>query len=251
VESVKSAAQIAIFCFASLTVLFSQETRNSLTGHYEGTATTRRNEVFRVALAVNGSVSVLTGRIATPQAIYPLLSGAQDGDRTTITFDADRETGTVSGTLSGGKLTGTFKLGDESGSLDLTRKSETPVLSGKSPFATPIMFLGVYHMDNPGLDEVNLQADDVRSPKRQQELDDLVQKLAQFKPTVIAIEAPYGDHTWPDRYQKYLAGQYTLGRNEIEQIGVRGAKYTWIYKTTLRDEDKIRAVVQEHGLEVK
>jgi hypothetical protein len=27
--------------------------------------------------------------------------------------------------------------------------------------------------------------------------------------------------------------------------------YTWIYKTILRDEEKIRAVVQEHGLEVQ
>jgi hypothetical protein len=87
-----------------------------------------------------------------------------------------------------------------------------------------LLILGVYHMDNPGQDAVNLQADDVRSPKRQRELDQLIEKLARFQPTKIAIEAPYRNDTWPERYKKYLAGDYVPGRNEIEQIGFRLAK---------------------------
>lgn len=52
----------------------------------------------------------------------------------------------------------------------------------------------------------------------------LDRELASFQPTKIAIEAPYRDSYWPDQYRKYLAGQYRLGRNEIEQIGFRLAK---------------------------
>ena len=87
-----------------------------------------------------------------------------------------------------------------------------------------LLILGSYHMDNPGMDAVNLQADDVLSPRRQAELDELTTKLARFNPTKIAIEAPYRNATWPDRYKQYLAGAYTPGRNEIEQIGFRLAK---------------------------
>src|SRR5438034_630106 len=76
-------------------------------------------------------------------------------------------------------------------------------------------------MANPGLDSTNLQADDVLSPRRQNEIADVVDYLARFAPTKIAIEAPYRD-TWSTAaYGKYLQGQYTLGRNETEQIAFR------------------------------
>jgi hypothetical protein len=87
-----------------------------------------------------------------------------------------------------------------------------------------LLILGVYHMDNPGMDAKNVQADDVRAPKRQLELEQLAEKLARFAPTKIAIEAPYRNETWPDRYRKFLNGDYVLGRNEIEQVGFRLAK---------------------------
>jgi hypothetical protein len=74
-------------------------------------------------------------------------------------------------------------------------------------------------MDNPGLDNFNLQADDVLAPARQREIAELNQKLARFRPTRIAVEGPRTSTLWNDRYQKFLAGDYKLGRNEIEQIG--------------------------------
>lgn len=221
----RTGAKIAVFVLLTFNFGVGQGAPSLLTGHYEGTATTKNQEVIPLVVDVDSKGAVLAGRIATPQAIYSILSGTQDRDKITITLEADGNQGMISGTLSGAKLVGVFTLGEESGSIDLTKKSATPLLIGKSPFATPIVFLGVYHMDNPGLDEVNLQADDVLTPKRQQELQELVEKLSRFKPTVIGIEAPYGDHIWPDRYRKYLAGQYTLGRNEIEQIGFRLGKF--------------------------
>lgn len=90
--------------------------------------------------------------------------------------------------------------------------------------AAKIMILGTYHMDNPGQDAINLRADDVLGEKRQGEITELVERLARFKPTKIAVEAPYRNTAWPDRYQKFLAGEYKLGRNEIEQVGFRLAR---------------------------
>lgn len=47
-------------------------------------------------------------------------------------------------------------------------------------------------MANPGHDIHNMRADDVLSPKRQQEIAQLIEVLKQFHPTKIAIEADVG-----------------------------------------------------------
>jgi len=86
------------------------------------------------------------------------------------------------------------------------------------------MILGTYHMANPGRDVVNLQADDVLAPKRQQEIAQLIEVLKKFQPTKIAIEADVGSEKVVERYNDYLAGKYTLSRNEDDQIGYRLAK---------------------------
>lgn len=86
-----------------------------------------------------------------------------------------------------------------------------------------ILVLGTYHMANPGRDIFNMQADDVLSPKRQQELAQLLDVLRKFRPTKIAIESdPWGKR--PQQYSDYLAGKYELTRNEIDQLGFRLAK---------------------------
>ena len=88
-----------------------------------------------------------------------------------------------------------------------------------------IMILGTYHMDNPGLDAINTNADDVLLPKRQSEIVELIEKLARFNPTKIVIEAPFdAKANWDNAYKKYVAGEFKLGRNEIYQIGFRLAK---------------------------
>ena len=88
----------------------------------------------------------------------------------------------------------------------------------------PLMLLGSYHMSNPGADQFNLDSDDVLAPKRQAEIEAVVKRLAAFKPTRIAVEAPFGDSATVARYQEYLAGKYELRRSEEEQIGFRLAK---------------------------
>lgn len=92
------------------------------------------------------------------------------------------------------------------------------------PKTSPIMILGTYHMANPGLDAVNLEADDVLSDRRQKEIGELVGRLARFRPTKVMIEAPYSSPVQQQRYEQYLAGDYRLGRNETDQIGFRLAR---------------------------
>jgi len=85
------------------------------------------------------------------------------------------------------------------------------------------MILGIYHMANPGLDAVNLEAD-VLSKRRQAEIAGLVEKLARFRPSKVMIEAPASSPVQKQRYERYSAGKHQLTRNEIEQIGFRLAK---------------------------
>ena len=87
-----------------------------------------------------------------------------------------------------------------------------------------VLILGTYHMSNPGRDIYNMQVDDVRAPKRQQELADLANVLAKFAPTKIAIEADPDSECVPAAYKDYLAGKHELTQNEIEQIGFRLGK---------------------------
>jgi hypothetical protein len=87
-----------------------------------------------------------------------------------------------------------------------------------------VLVLGTYHMANPGRDIYNMEADDVLAPKRQQEIAQLLEVLKKFRPTKIAIESDVSSDRRTRQYADYLAGNYTLSRNEIEQIGYRLAK---------------------------
>lgn len=88
----------------------------------------------------------------------------------------------------------------------------------------PILILGTYHMDSPGLDSVNMHVDDVLVPRRQQEIEELVDRLARFAPTKVAIEAPRWSRATNERYKQFLAGTGSLTPNEIDQVAFRLAK---------------------------
>jgi hypothetical protein len=70
-----------------------------------------------------------------------------------------------------------------------------------------VMLLGTYHMDNPGLDEINVDADDVLAPDRQTELEALTDRLAEWNPERIAVEWPYDWQADVDSlYEEYRTG---------------------------------------------
>ena len=87
-----------------------------------------------------------------------------------------------------------------------------------------ILIVGTYHMANPGRDVFNMRADDVLSPKRQAEIAELLEVLKRFRPTKIAIESTVYEDTRKKQYADSLAGNYTLTRNEIDQVGFRLAR---------------------------
>jgi hypothetical protein len=52
----------------------------------------------------------------------------------------------------------------------------------------------------------------------------LLDRLARYQPTRVAIEATYGRSPWLARYRDYLASNYQLGKNEIELVGFQLAR---------------------------
>ena len=89
-----------------------------------------------------------------------------------------------------------------------------------------IMILGCEHLANPGADTFNTRMDNVLAPKRQAEIQQIVQRLKGFSPTKIALEiaAQRFDAEVQTNYQGYLNGTYALKRGEGDQIGFRLAK---------------------------
>ena len=87
-----------------------------------------------------------------------------------------------------------------------------------------VLLVGSYHMANPGLDRFNLKADDVTTEKRQAEILRLVDRLAEFKPTKVALEIPWEHKPSAARYQAFREGKHELDSNESQQVGFRLAK---------------------------
>jgi hypothetical protein len=88
-----------------------------------------------------------------------------------------------------------------------------------------IMLLGSYHLANNNRDVINVPIEDVLTAHRQQQIIGLVECLAQWKPTRIAVEWDRSDQAGLDsRYATLLAGNYEPTSNEIDQIGLRLAK---------------------------
>jgi hypothetical protein len=88
-----------------------------------------------------------------------------------------------------------------------------------------VMILGTYHFENPGLDYVKSELDDHLSEKRQQQILEVVELLAKFKPTKIVVEAePAVAERLQTAYDSWLKGERTLKASEMQQIGFRLAK---------------------------
>jgi len=100
----------------------------------------------------------------------------------------------------------------------------SPALSAQATGEPEVLILGTYHMANPGRDVHNMEADDVLESARQREIAELLEVLKRFRPTKIAVESAVWSRRIVDRYESYLAGEYTLSRNEIDQIGLRLAR---------------------------
>ena len=92
-----------------------------------------------------------------------------------------------------------------------------------TPSGTPqLLVLGAPHFGNPGLDVGNASVPDVLGPDRQAEIAAVVERLAAFRPTMIAVEAASRSQSKVDRrYSDYRSGRSKLGPGEDEQIAFR------------------------------
>ncbi|MDW3647571.1 MAG: DUF5694 domain-containing protein [Bacteroidia bacterium] len=91
-----------------------------------------------------------------------------------------------------------------------------------------VMILGSFHFNRArdGSDVVGKHHMDVRSPENQEEIDKIVDRIAEdFKPSIIAVEwRPENQATFDSLYQEYKGGGWELGLHEAFQIGFRVAK---------------------------
>jgi hypothetical protein len=99
----------------------------------------------------------------------------------------------------------------------------------QEPFPKPphrVLLLGTFHFDDPGQDEYKPKVRlDVRSEARQREIAEVVDALARFEPTKIAVEVLAKQQPDLDRaFAAHRRGEYELPAGEAYQIGFRLAQ---------------------------
>lgn len=113
------------------------------------------------------------------------------------------------------------------------------LVAAQSP-KTEVMTLGTFHFNFPNLDVAQVSKTDqidVLLPAYQKEIEDIVNKISRFKPTIIVIERkPSQQHYTDSTFSQYLRDNYALKRREEEQIGFRLARRLGIKKLYCVDE---------------
>ncbi|BCT91091.1 hypothetical protein LYSHEL_01150 [Lysobacter helvus] len=121
------------------------------------------------------------------------------------------------------------------------------------------LFVGSFHMNNPGRDVHNTHADDVLSAKRQREIAEVARLIARFKPTKIMVEADTTSQAKLDQsFAQSCQGKRPLTRNETEQLGFRIAcdqklkgvvAVDWNDMGPIKDEASVDfpAAIERHG----
>ncbi|MBN1939499.1 MAG: hypothetical protein JW843_07930 [Candidatus Aminicenantes bacterium] len=118
------------------------------------------------------------------------------------------------------------------------------------------MTLGTFHFSFPNLDQVKIEKGDqidVLDPVHQKEIEGLVDRLAEFHPTILVIERQPSRQAEIDAlYRSYLGGKHILGRSEEQQIGFRLAKRLRLERLHCVDEwgqfaENVRTLVEAEG----
>jgi hypothetical protein len=105
-------------------------------------------------------------------------------------------------------------------------QAQTPepdlLLDRKAGEGPTLVVLGTGHFANPGRDLVNIRMEDVLAEKRQKQIQDVVNELAAFRPTFVAVEWPEAKQAELDTlYSEYRGRRHTLGASELQQLGLR------------------------------
>ena len=95
-----------------------------------------------------------------------------------------------------------FSLMFAAAALFALARDDEKLLRERAPNQRPtLMVLGTAHFSNPGRDLCNVKVDDVFSPRRQREINAVVEPLASFRPAHVAVE-------WPRKQQDALEARY-------------------------------------------
>ena len=127
-----------VFILAPLCVAAAQQGKNtsakgSVTGHYEGTAKNRAEEVINLTLELTEKEGAMSGMIRSSHGDFSITGGTHHGEEVTLEFDAGGPTGTITLKLSEDKLSGTWSAGDDGGPVEVKKvaaQAEAP--KGKS-----------------------------------------------------------------------------------------------------------------------
>ena len=121
------------------------------------------------------------------------------------------------------------------------------------------LFVGSFHMNNPGHDVHNTRVDDVLSAKRQREIAEVARLIARFHPTKVMVEADVSSQAKLDEsFAASCTGDRALTRNETEQLGFRIAceqklpgviAVDWNDLGPIKDEASVDypAAIERHG----
>lgn len=84
-----------------------------------------------------------------------------------------------------------------------------------------VLLLGMFHFHNAGLDTYKEQFPfDPLTPEHQRQIEDVVDRLARYRPTKIGVESR-NQARIDSLYRAYRARQHPSGPDEVEQIGFR------------------------------
>lgn len=93
----------------------------------------------------------------------------------------------------------------------------------KNQKKTKVMILGTFHFNDGGNDAYKPKFSvNIRSGKKQEEVKQLLQILAKYKPTKVTIESmPERQKFHDSLYNEFINGRYEPGENEIYQVSYR------------------------------
>lgn len=85
-----------------------------------------------------------------------------------------------------------------------------------------VMILGTFHFQGSATDGISVGMGDMLAAGRQEEIEEVIERLAHFAPTRIMLEVPTAQEADLNQsYQSYRSGKLDLSANESHQLGFR------------------------------
>lgn len=112
------------------------------------------------------------------------------------------------------------------------------------------LFIGSYHMGNPGRDVHNTKADDVLSEKRQHEIAEVVRLIERYRPTKVMVEAATErQDEISTKFAESCKNSRPLAKNESEQLGFRIACDMGLKTVYAVDRDELVPIQDEDSID--